>query len=234
MKRLQHDADDRARCRRRPARRSSAATAGCRSWSLPLLSWRGVDDHPLRQAGRASRRACRRPSPRRSWSCRGRRAGSGGSPALPAVRRIAEPPARSMPANECGRRPRGARRRRPATLPSVRFLKPIGIDRPEASWRCVWLSVVRAPIAPQATVSAMYCGVIGSRNSQPTGSPSVEDVEEQAARGPQAGVDVAGAVEVRVVDQALPAGRRARLLEVDAHHDEQVGQPGGQRGEAGA
>ena len=30
------------------------------------------------------------------------------------------------------------------------------------------------------------------------------------------------AVERRVVDQALPADRRARLLEVDAHHDEQV------------
>ena len=58
------------------------------------------------------------------------------------------------------------------TLPSVRFLKPTGIDRPEPSWRWTWLSVVRAPIAPQATVSEMYCGVIGSRNSQPIGSPS--------------------------------------------------------------
>ena len=51
------------------------------------------------------------------------------------------------------------------------FLKPIGIDSPDASWRWVWLSVVRAPIAPQATVSAMYCGVIGSRYSQPIGRP---------------------------------------------------------------
>ena len=31
--------------------------------------------------------------------------------------------------------------------------------------------VVRAPIAPQVTVSAMYCGVIGSSHSQPTGRP---------------------------------------------------------------
>jgi hypothetical protein len=56
-------------------------------------------------------------------------------------------------------------------LPSVRFLKPTGIESPEPSWRCIWLSVVRAPIAPQETVSAMYWGVIGSRNSVPTGRP---------------------------------------------------------------
>jgi hypothetical protein len=36
-------------------------------------------------------------------------------------------------------------------LPSVPFLKPTGQLRPEASWRWLWLSVVRAPIAPQAT-----------------------------------------------------------------------------------
>ncbi len=58
------------------------------------------------------------------------------------------------------------------TLPSVPFLKPTGIERPEPSWRWIWLSVVRAPIAPHETVSEMYCGVIGSRNSHPTGSPS--------------------------------------------------------------
>lgn len=34
-------------------------------------------------------------------------------------------------------------------LPSVPFLKPIGKDTPEASSRCNWDSVVRAPIAPQ-------------------------------------------------------------------------------------
>ena len=59
--------------------------------------------------------------------------------------------------------------------------------------------------------------MIGSRNSQPTGRPSAEHLEQQLARHPQAGVDVAGAVEVRIVDQPLPAGRRPRLLEVDAH-----------------
>src|SRR5690606_41948126 len=43
-------------------------------------------------------------------------------------------------------------------LPSVPFLSPTGHDRPEASSRCTCDSVVRAPIAPQLTRSAIYCG----------------------------------------------------------------------------
>ena len=57
------------------------------------------------------------------------------------------------------------------TLPSVPFLKPTGHDSPEASSRCTCDSVVRAPIAPQEIRSAMYCGVIMSRNSVPAGMP---------------------------------------------------------------
>ena len=76
-----------------------------------------------------------------------------------------------MPAKACGAAAARTASTATWTLPSVRFLKPIGIERPEPSWRWIWLSVVRAPIAPQATVSEMYCGVIGSRNSQPTGRP---------------------------------------------------------------
>ena len=68
----------------------------------------------------------------------------------------------------------------------------------------------------------MYCGVIGSRNSQPTGRPSPSTSSSRLARLAQARVHVARAVEVRVVDQALPADRRARLLEVDAHRDAEV------------
>lgn len=34
------------------------------------------------------------------------------------------------------------------TLPSVPFLKPTGHDSAEVSSRCLWISVVRAPIAP--------------------------------------------------------------------------------------
>ena len=120
-----------------------------------------------------------------------------------------------------GGRPRGWRRSAICTLPSVPFLKPTGTDRPDASSRWTWLSVVRAPIAPQVTRSAMYCGVIVSRNSQPAGTPSSARSQQQLAREAQALVDAEAAVEVRVVDQALPADGRARLLEVDAHDDAQ-------------
>jgi hypothetical protein len=58
------------------------------------------------------------------------------------------------------------------TLPSVEFLKPVGIERADVSSRCTCDSVVRAPIAPQETRSAVYCGVIVSRNSHPAGRPS--------------------------------------------------------------
>ncbi len=142
-------------------------------------------------------------------------------------------PASSIPANACETDAARTASTATWTLPSVRFLNPIGIDRPDPSWRCIWLSVVRAPIAPQATVSAMYCGVIGSRNSQPTGEPEVEHVEQQLARDSQPGVHIARAVEVGIVDQALPADRRPRLLEVDAHRDhEVVGELGGRAREA--
>ena len=65
----------------------------------------------------------------------------------------------------------------------------------------------------------MYCGVIMSRNSQPGRQAEPVDVEQQAAREPQALVDVEAAVQVRIVDQPLPADRGARLLEVHAHDD---------------
>ena len=45
------------------------------------------------------------------------------------------------------------------------------------------------------------------------------DVAQQATGDAQALVDPEAAVQVRIVDQALPAHRGARLLEVHAHHD---------------
>ena len=47
-------------------------------------------------------------------------------------------------------------------------------------------------------------------------------VQQQPARHLQALVDGEAAVQVRVVDVALPADGGARLLEVGAHHDQQV------------
>jgi hypothetical protein len=87
------------------------------------------------------------------------------------------------------------------TPPPVPFLKPTGIDRPDASSRCTWLSEVRAPIAPHEIRSARNCGVIGSRNSVPVGRPDLEHVEQEAPRAAQALVDVELAVERGVVDQ---------------------------------
>ena len=104
-------------------------------------------------------------------------------------------------------------------LPSVPFLKPIGADSPEASSRCTWLSVVRAPIAPQAIRSPRYCGEITSRNSLPAGTPSLLISSSSWRADAQALVDAVALVEVRVVDEPLPADRRARLLEIDAHDD---------------
>ena len=46
------------------------------------------------------------------------------------------------------------------------------MDRPEANSRCVWLSVVRAPMAPQLIRSAMNWGVMVSKNSEPAGVPA--------------------------------------------------------------
>lgn len=43
------------------------------------------------------------------------------------------------------------------TVPSVEFLKPHGMESDEVSSRWTCDSVVRAPIAPQETRSAVYC-----------------------------------------------------------------------------
>jgi len=47
-------------------------------------------------------------------------------------------------------------------------------------------------------------------------------VEEQVPRQPQAIVDLVRLIEMRVVDQAFPSHRGARLLKVDTHYDVQV------------
>ena len=48
-------------------------------------------------------------------------------------------------------------------------------------------------------------------------------VEQQMPREAQAVVDFVGAVEMRIVDEALPADGGAGLFKVDAHDDAQVG-----------
>src|SRR5271166_6924925 len=107
------------------------------------------------------------------------------------------------------------------TSPEVAFLNPTGHERPDTSWRWTWLSVVRAPIAPQLTRPTRYWGVIMSRNSVPAGT-AICQIEEQPPRQPQAVIDHVGLVKERVVDQSLPADRGAGLLEINAHHNAQL------------
>src|SRR3989442_635226 len=112
------------------------------------------------------------------------------------------PRVETMPARPCSVTPRkrcgwaAARKASIAiwTPPSVPFLKPTGIERPEASSRWTWLSVVRAPIAPQVTRSEVNCGVIGSRNSEPEGRPSsIRSSRSRRAQRPDAlDVQIAG------------------------------------------
>jgi hypothetical protein len=85
------------------------------------------------------------------------------------------------------------------TPPSVPFLKPTGIERPDASSRCTWLSVVRAPIAPHDTRSEVNCGEIG-RGTRTRRQPSSFEVEQEprARRRPSL---MRSSVEVGIVDQ---------------------------------
>ena len=54
------------------------------------------------------------------------------------------------------------------------------------------------------------------------GNSAVVEGDEQLARHAQSLVYVEAAVQVGIVDEALPADRGAWFLEVDPHHDEQI------------
>jgi hypothetical protein len=54
------------------------------------------------------------------------------------------------------------------------------------------------------------------------GQPQLPHVDEETAGELESGADVVATVQVRVVDQSLPAHRGARFLEVAAHDHEQV------------
>src|SRR6266851_559433 len=128
---------------------------------------------------------------------------------LPRVATIAQRPCSVTPRNWWGCLAARTASMAIWTPPSVPFLKPTGIESPEASSRCTWLSVVRAPMAPQATRSEVNW-------------PELGEVEQEAARQPEPFVDGEAPVEAGVVDEPLPAHGRPRLLEVDAHHDTEI------------
>ena len=54
------------------------------------------------------------------------------------------------------------------------------------------------------------------------GETQGENIEEKISRRTQAVVDRKATVEIRVVDQSLPAHRCAWLFEIDAHHDAEI------------
>jgi hypothetical protein len=54
------------------------------------------------------------------------------------------------------------------------------------------------------------------------GEAEIVDLAQDPTREREAGLDVARAVEVRVVDESLPSDRRAGLLEVGAHDDHEA------------
>jgi hypothetical protein len=90
------------------------------------------------------------------------------------------------------------------------------MESPDAIWRWVWDSAVRAPIAPQQTKS------------------EIEDVTQERASEAQAGGDVVRAVEVRIHHESLPADGGARFLEINPHDDHNaVGDFAGESGETG-
>ena len=76
-------------------------------------------------------------------------------------------------------------------------------------------------MAVQETRSATYCGTTGPSISVAAGKPSRLTSSKQPAREAESGLHVPRAVQVRIVDQPLPANRGPRLLEVDPHQDHQ-------------
>ena len=55
-----------------------------------------------------------------------------------------------------------------------------------------------------------------------SGQPHLVDVEQKLTRQSEPFVDAKALVEIGVVDESFPANRRARLLEVAAHDQNQV------------
>lgn len=69
------------------------------------------------------------------------------------------------------------------------------------------------------------CGVLRGHRIQHlggTGQAQLVDLQQDGAGQLQAGGNVAGAIQVGIVDQPLPAHGGARLLKIGAHHDHQV------------
>ena len=141
---------------------------------------------------------------------------------LPTVWKIADTPCLVTDGNQCGERAVSTASTAICVLPSVLFLKPTGIDSPDASSRCTWLSAVRAPIATHEVRSAMCCGICVSRNSDPVGSPRslTSSSSWRASRSPLLMWKLSSRSGSLIRPFQPTDG--ARLLEVGPHHDDQA------------
>ncbi len=119
------------------------------------------------------------------------------------------------------------------TLPSVPFLKP---DRHRQSGAQLAVDLALGGASADRAPGHGVGDVLRGDRVEPLdahGQPERHHLQQQPARDAQAAVHVPGAVQVGVVDQALPPGGGARLLEVDAHdHAQVVAQLAGLRGQA--
>jgi hypothetical protein len=105
--------------------------------------------------------------------------------------------------------------------PSVQFLNPTGMERPDAISRWIWLSVVRAPMAVQETRPAIYWGVNGIEHLRPRGEAHFRDIHEKFAGFSNAGHHIIGAVQIGIIDHALPTDGRPGFFEIDPHDHHQ-------------
>ena len=203
-----------------PARRRRARPRGWRRWSLLAVAVAGVDHQPRRQRRRrAARPASSARWPRRSWGrCAPPRRMTWQS-GLPRVATIAGQAllGHAEEAVRMGGRPDGVDGDLHAAVGAV-----LEADRHRAGRRpargapgsrsCARRSRPRHQVGDELRRDRVEELAAGRQ-------PELDQVEQQPPRQPQPLVDREAAVQVRVVDQPLPADGGARLLEVDAHHD---------------
>ena len=104
--------------------------------------------------------------------------------------------------------------------PSVAFLKRSASTCARQLTMHLRLRVARADRPPADQIA----DVLRCNRIQPFGrrrQPQAKHVGQHLARQPHALADIEAAIQIRIVDQTLPADRRARLLEIHAHHDHQ-------------
>ena len=138
------------------------------------------------------------------------------------VWKIADTPCLVTDGNRCGERADRTASTAIWMVPSVPFLKPTGMERPGGEF-AVDLALRRpgADGDPRGEIRDVLRQLrveelAGGRQAQ------FRDIEQELPREAEALVDVIALVEVGVVDEALPADRRPRLLEIAPHDGDEL------------